>query len=125
MPLIQATTIGGKLVKGAKWEILTLSNMREGQSLHISIPVKDKKLIHFLGKQTGMECVLEREENKDHYVVLTMKIMSFRHMLDHSTSELDSQVYVSPINRTVEEVITFLLDEEKCNPKFIELLRIN
>lgn len=123
MPAIQATTISGKLVEGARWDVNTLTNMREGQSLQVSLPVEDKKLIHFLGKQNGMDCVLEREEDKSHYVVLTMKIMSFRHMLDHATGELDSQAYVSPINRTVEEVITFLLDRDKCNPKFVELLK--
>jgi len=123
MPAIQVTTISGKLIEKARLEVETLSNMREGQNLQISIAVKDKNLIHFLGKQTGMECVLEREEDKSHYVVLTMKIMHFRHMLDYSTGELDSQVYVSPASRTVEEVLTYLLDRDKCNPKFVEMLK--
>lgn len=123
MPAIQATTIGGKLIDGARWEVKSLSDMREGQNLHVSVPVGDKNLIHFLGKQTGMDCVLEREEDKSHYVVLTTKIMQFRHMLDHSTGDLESLVYVSPANRTVEEVLTYMLDKDKCNPKFIEMLK--
>lgn len=123
MPAIQATTISGKLIDGARWDVGTLSDMREGQNLQISIPVGDKNLIHFLGRQNGMDCVLEREADKSHYVVLTMRIMQFRHMLDHGSGSLDSQAYVTPINRTVEEVLTFILDKDKCNPKFVEMLR--
>ncbi|HED38483.1 MAG TPA: hypothetical protein ENI76_09625 [Ignavibacteria bacterium] len=123
MPQIRAITINGKLIEKAKWEVNTISNMREGQSLQISITVNDDKLINLCGKQNSIDCVIEKEEDGSHYVVLTMKIMSFRHMLDHSTSELDSQVYLSPINRAVEEILTFLLDKEKCNPKFIEILK--
>ena len=123
MPVIQATTISGKLIDGARWEVSTLSNMREGQSLQVSVPVQDKNLIHFLGKQTGMDCVLEREEDKSHYVVLTTKIMQFRHMLDHASGDLESQIDVTPFSRTVEEVLTFIFDRDKCNPKFVEMLK--
>lgn len=124
MPIIQATTIGGKLIERGRWEVSTLENTREGHALQLSVNVesKEKNLLKFLGKQESADCVLERE-GKSYYVVLTFQIMRYKHLLDHEKMSLQSMAFVVPINRTVEQVLTYMLDRDQCNPKFVELLK--
>lgn len=101
----------------------TLADMREGHQLGLSIDISDKKLLQFLSKYDGMDCVLERKDDGGHYAVVTLQVMRFKHMLDHGPSALSSMAFVVPINRTVEHVVTYLLDRKKCDPRFLDLVK--
>lgn len=130
MPIIQVTTIGGKIIEKAKWEVETLANMREGHQLLISMDVSERNLVQFLGKHGGMDCVLEKKDktilngdDEGYYVVVTLQVMKFKHMFDHEKLTLSSMAFAVPINRTVENVVTYLMDQSKCDPRFTQAIQ--
>lgn len=122
MPIIQGTTIGGRFLTKAKWEVKSLSDLKEGQNIQVSIPVEDADLIAYMAKSgPKQECVMEKD-GKKHWVILTTRVMQFKHMLEHESSELQSMVLVVPMNRTVESFLIYLLDREQSDPRFLSLI---
>jgi len=129
MPLtIQATTISGTIVESARWRVES-TGMLPGDLLQLRLPVKDRKLMEYIRKQSKFECMLERgqkDENdaeSDHAVIMAFRVKQMRHMLDSQTSEIESMCVVTPMDRFVESVMMFLLDRKKCDPRFIAMIR--
>jgi hypothetical protein len=122
MPVIQATTINGSIIERAKWEVKTLGDLREGHNIQVSLPVTDKNVIEYMSKgvHPRNECVLEKDKS-GYSIILTVKVMEFRHMLD-TPSDLQSMVNVVPVNRVVEGILTFLLGRDLCDPRFLSLI---
>jgi hypothetical protein len=122
MPIIQAVTISGRFINKAKWEVDTLANLREGHNIQVSLPVKDKNLISFLTKSNKINHTLEKIGNK-FSVILTMKLTQFRHMLDTNPLDFQSMAVVTPLDRTIEGILLYLLSKNECDPRFVALIK--
>lgn len=141
MVIVQFVKMNGIAIERARWTIDSLESLRTGDNIQFSFNIEeDPNLISYIAKRSNMDCVIERIEiphgldNEDkstqfqYSVILTGIIKSVRHMIDASAPRQDgfhsveSMVTVIPLNRTIENVTTYVLDRDKCDRKFIALL---
>jgi hypothetical protein len=121
MPTLQATKLNGSIIEKAKWEVESLNDLDIGHQIQISIDIKeDSDLISYVSKRKTTSCVIEKEED-NYSIVLTCVVKAFRHMLD--ASGLDSMAIVVPLDRAIEGILTYILNPDQCNPKFVAMLK--
>jgi hypothetical protein len=133
--IVQFVRINGVAIENARWKINSLESLRTGDKIQFSFNIDDDtNIIQYIAKRANMDCVVERTEipNDDkkrfqYSIILTGMIESIRHMIDTSVfsngeHQIESMVTVVPFNRTIENVITYILDRDKCDRKFIALL---
>jgi hypothetical protein len=119
MSKIQAVTVNGAIIDKGCWEILT-NTMQVGHIVDVCLYTRDKNLLSHVKKHAKTGCDVGTENEKT-YVVVTFTVEKIRHMVDESNFE--SMYMVVPVNRFVEQTILYLLDPEKCEPKFAEAVR--
>lgn len=123
MPILQCNTISGSFIDEAKWSVSTLQNLREGQNLQVSLPTNNQRLIEYLANLGKMECSLERDrKSKKCTVTFTVKIVSFRHMLEPPKKAIESMAVIVPVNRTVESALLYLLGSDLVDQRFTAAL---
>ena len=120
MATLQVTKLNGGIIENGKWEVKSLADLDLGHQVQISIDADDSDLISYVSKLQNLNCVVDTVDKK-HSVIVTCVVKAFRHMLD--SAGLDSMAVIVPINRTVEEIITYILSPNQCNPKFVAHLK--
>lgn len=120
--IIQATTIAGKIIDGARWEVTSLSNFQQNQRVSIELPVKDPNLLGYLSKTQNKDCMLDGERGQ-YSVVMACVVSDVRHMIYISNKTVDTMVIVKPIHRTVEHVLEYLLSPGRCDQRFVRMIR--
>lgn len=119
MPTIQASTLSGAMVESGLWRVKSV-NMQVGHMVQINFLSDDTKLFEYVKKQQRFECMGEYDEKGgNHTITLAFKVKTVRHMFDTKTSNVDSMVVITPMDRYVEQVMIYLLDRKKCDPRFI------
>lgn len=113
--------MSGKIVEGARW-VVDLPWIQEGHMVSLNLPIKDPALIGYVGKQGSLDCVIDREDDV-YNVSLSCRVSRLRHMVNTSTGTTESLAYVTPTNRLVEGVLTYLLQPRACNSKFVTAVR--
>lgn len=121
--IIQTTTIGGTIIDKARWEIKDQSLIREGHSICLEFPISDKKLISYISNLKSTDCNIDRDEEKNYFVVLNCLIKNIRHMINTQNSEMETMIITIPSNRMVENILLYILDPKKCEPKFVKIVR--
>lgn len=94
--------------------------------MQVSLPTSDVHVISYVKKQAKQELGLEKDENKGknaHSVILKFVVKEIRHLLDTTTSDMDTMVTLVPVDRVVEGVLTYLLHPEKCDPRWVQVMR--
>lgn len=120
--IIQVASISGRIIDSAKWKVESISNLREGHGIQVSMPTNDSQLLNYIGKAANVECSVDRNKN-DYSVILGCMVKQIRHMLDTVDSDLESMAVVVPSNRIVESVIVYLVDSSKSDPRFVKLIQ--
>lgn len=124
MPIVQCHTISGNFVNEAKWNVTTLQNLREGHNLQVTFSATDRRITEYVASLGKMECSVERDrKSKKCTITLTMKIMGFRHMLEPPRKSIESMVMIVSVNRTVENVLLYLMKSDLVDQRFITALR--
>lgn len=108
------------MIEKAKWEVNTLTNLQVGHQIQISLPTKDPNLISYIAKIKSSDCAIEKNGN-EFAVIMTCLVKHFRHMLDEG--KLDSMAVLIPINRTVESIMIYIIEPEKCDSRFVNIVR--
>ncbi len=120
--ILQVQTISGSLIENGRWEVECPAGLQEGHHFSLNIPVPDPALIRYLSKVQSLDCVLDKDGNK-YSVSLSCPVRRVRHMVNTETSGIDSMGILVPINRTIEGVLLYLLAPNKCDPRFVRLVR--
>jgi hypothetical protein len=117
---LQITTIGGKMIEEACWKVKEAGSLSTGDIVRINVPFKDAKLVKHLASVQAQECVLEREEDGQS-VTLGFFLEKFSHFLDagEAKPEIETIAWLKPFNRTVEQVVTYIMERESCDSKFL------
>jgi N-glycosylase/DNA lyase len=119
MPIVQCNTINGNFIDEARWNVSTLQNLREGQNLQVSLPASNQRLVEYVANLNKMECSVERDrKSKKCTLTFTVKIVGFRHMLEPPKKAIESMAVVVPVNRTVENVLLYLLGSDLIDSRF-------
>ncbi len=126
MATIQATNIGGVIIPRAHWKVKSLGGIVAGDVVRVNLPFKDEKLAKYLSRSSIQEVTYEREEDETSSVTLGFMVERFTHFLDQAAMEpeIESMAWFRPMNRTVEAVITYLLDRENCETKFLSMIGV-
>ncbi|OPZ34928.1 MAG: hypothetical protein BWY99_02390 [Synergistetes bacterium ADurb.BinA166] len=119
--VIQAVTIAGEILEGARWPS-GLMWVQEGQSLTLSAPVKDRDLLEYVRRQASRDCLVDRD-GKSHTVSMACRVEKVRHMVSTDSGATETLVTVCPINRFVEGVLTYALKPSMCDPRFAAAVR--
>jgi hypothetical protein len=120
--IIQATSLDGKIISAARWEVPNIVNLREGHNFQISILTKDTKLLGYIGKQSGSDIAVDH--NQDEYsVILGCVVKQIRHLLETGTKQLESMAVIVPASRVVEGIIIYIMARDKCDPRFVKLIQ--
>jgi hypothetical protein len=123
MPIVlQVATLQGKTVEGGRWELPSVPGLQEGQSFALSFSTTDKQLVAYLMKAQSSECAVDRDKG-GYSVVLSFQVRRIRHMLTVGTENLDTMAILTPVNRSVELVLQYLLDPKKVDQKFFKTVR--
>lgn len=123
MPIVlQVVTLQGKTVEGGRWELPAVPGLQEGQSFALSFPTKDKQLVAYLMKAQSGDCVVDRDKG-EYSVMLSFTVRRIRHMLATATKSLDTMAVLTPVNRSVELVLQYLVDPKKVDQKFFKIVR--
>lgn len=109
-------------MEGARWEISAPPGLQEGQSFAISLQVKDKELVSYLSKASNSDCYVDIEKGETS-VILGFGIKRVRHMLIPATKHMETLCLVSPANRVVEQVLTYILTPGKVDARFLQVIR--
>jgi hypothetical protein len=120
--IIQTTTIGGTIIEKARWEIEDQSLIREGHGVYLEFPSTDEKLVFFISNLKSMDCNIDIEDKK-YTIVLNCLVKNIKHMLNTQNGKMETMIITIPANRIVENVLLYVLDIKKCDPKFIKLVR--
>ena len=121
MFVIQAATIGGRIVEKARWEIPNVSAYQEGQTMQVNVPTKDSNLLHYVAKQGRTDCAVERDDRGS--VNLTFVVKQIRHMLEASNGNVDTMVVIVPVTRPVEHILLYVMDREHCDERVVRAVR--
>ena len=122
MLVIQATMISGKIIDDARWEITSLSSFQKNNKVSVELATKDPALLTYLSKTPSTECILDGD--KDGYSILMSCVVSdVRHMIHATNGTADTMVLVVPANRLVEHVMQYILNQNKCDPRFLKLVK--
>lgn len=123
MPIVlQVATLQGKTVEGGRWEVPSVPGLGEGQSFALSFPTKDKQLVAYLMKAQSGDCAVDRDKG-EYSVSLSFQVRRIRHMLTVGTEKLDTMAILTPVNRSVELVLQYLVDPKKVDQKFFKTVR--
>ncbi len=122
MLIIQATTISGKIINGARWEVTSLSTFQKGQKISVELITEDLKLVSYLNKSSNMDCMVDEEKHAKS-VVVSCIISDVRHMVHVLNKTLDTMVIIVPVNRLVEHVLQYVFDVNECDKRFVGLLK--
>jgi hypothetical protein len=124
MALIRATTIDGRWVEPARWDVNPEIILKEGQEFNISFPVQNDVFFNFISKSQKQDFSVDITD-KIKTVTLIFTIKNIKHLLDTENikPELESLIILVPNNRMVENIFLFLMSPEMCSPKFIEIMK--
>lgn len=112
----------GKWLDAARWEVESLVNLKEGQDIQVFLANKDEGLEAYVTKSARPECYVDRDKDSGvKSMVVTMKIMKFKHLLEGG--KLESMVIVTSASRLAESALLYLLDKPACDPRFIAAVR--
>lgn len=120
--IIKVSTIGGRLIEEARWEVNSISNLREGHAFQVSLPTSDMNLVAYAGKTGSKECSIDGTKGS-YSVVLTCLVKQIRHMLEDGSKQVESMAVLVPSNRVVENVIIYMLSPAKCDPRVSQLIQ--
>lgn len=120
--VLQIHATNGKTVEGGRLEVPDVIGLQEGQSFAISFPTKDKQLIAYLVKAQNSDCMVDREKG-EHSVMLSFQVRRIRHMVTVGSPKVDTMAILTPVNRSVELVLQYLLDPKKVDQKFVKIVR--
>ena len=121
--VVQLTSFSGKMIEGGKWEVDIQAGLQLEQTISLNLPIKDPALIKYLGKQQSSGCVVDKEEDNTYTVAVACKVMRIRHMIHTLTNKAESMAVIMPEDRTCEHVLMYLLAPNKCDQRFIALVR--
>jgi hypothetical protein len=123
--IVQATTMRGDLVEKARWPVNDLLAVQEGQRILVNFSSRDKNIISYISRQQSSDCMLDTQGNQkgETTVILGFRVQEIRQMIDAKTSKVDSMVIVTPANKVVEAAMMFMLQPEKCDPRFLGMLK--
>lgn len=128
--IIQAFTLSGRILEGARWVINGNSFFSVTQKINVELPVKDSQLLTFLSKNPRNECVIDKAEKDEndkgkaaYSAVLTCTITDVRHMVSIASSTVDTMVVIAPANRWVEHIMQYILNPNRSNPQFLMAVR--
>ncbi len=121
--IVQATTITGNIIEGARWELKTLYPMQEGQLLSLTFPTNDESVINYLNRIKAVDCVVDKPNENEYGVSVSCVIKRIRHMIDTQTGSIESMALATPGTRLAELIMVYLIDPKKCDPKFVKTIR--
>lgn len=121
---MQALTIQGSIVEGARWEVDFPAGVQEGHSVALSvlIPPTEVNLLNYLSRSASSDAMLDKGADGIS-VALSLKVTRVRHMVEAATRRAETMCFVQPVNRLVEHIMTFLYSPAKCDPKFVRMVR--
>lgn len=108
------------MIEEARWKVKEAGSLSVGEIVRVNVPFRDPKLLKHLAGSQASECVLEREE-EGQSVTLGFFVEKFSHFLDtgEAKPELETMAWLKPFNRTVEQVVTYIMDRSSCDSKFL------
>jgi hypothetical protein len=123
MPIIvQASTLAGKMIEGARWEVEFPSGVQEGHLVALNLPFKDSALNGYLARSPSSDCMVDKNSS-GYSVALSLKVTQVRHMVEVVKGEeildVESMAIIIPVNRLVEHVLMYLIAPSKCDQKFV------
>lgn len=124
MPTLQAYTISGHMIEMARWSVNTLQNLHLDDIIYISMTSEDKTLLKWITSVNNREISAERigKQSKGYSVIMAFRVSRFKHMLDGNDPEIDSMAMITPMNRDIEHAIIYILDPNKADPRFVNML---
>lgn len=125
MIIIQSTTMRGDLVERGRWPVEDLLSAQEGQKILVNFTSKDKNIISYVSRQQSGDCMVDTQGNQkgETTIILGFRIQEIRQMIDAKTSKVDSMVMITPANKVVEAAMMFILQPERCDPRFLGMLK--
>lgn len=124
MPILQAYSIGGQIIEKAKWEVDTFHNLHADDIVHISIKSDDRNLLAWVNRNKSKELGSETIKDDKHYnVIMGFRIAKFIHMIENGDKFIDSLAQIVPISRNIELVLIHMLDPNKSDERFKEIIR--
>jgi hypothetical protein len=120
--IVQVTTISGKMIDNARWEVENITNLKEGHGFQVNWVTKDSNLLSYVGRINNTECSIDRNKNI-YSVVLSCLVKQIRHMLDSKEKHIESMAILVPSNRIIENIFIYLASPDKCDPRVIQLIR--
>lgn len=126
MPIVvQVVNLQGKTIENARWTVPTPPGLQEGQSFALSLVSEDVNLISYLTKSRAADCTMEKEGGKV-YITLSFAVKRIRHMYTPTAAtdkQLETLCQISPLNRTVEQILTYLVAPAKTDAQWVRALR--
>jgi len=121
--ILQITTLSGNLIDEAKWEIDFTIQPMESHEISLNFETNDSKLISFINANERSGIVLDGDPENGYNMSMRFDIKKIKHLVDVSTKEVDTYILLSPPNRTLEQIILYVLNSKYCNGNFLKILK--
>lgn len=122
--ILQAMTLSGESVDGARWSVSFPAGVQEGHSVAVNVPIppSEAALLSYLSRSQPVDAMLDRDE-AGISVALAFKVSRVRHMVEAKTGAVETVCFIVPVNKLVEHVTTFLFTRAKTDGKFLRAMR--
>jgi hypothetical protein len=121
--IIQAMTMSGHAVEGARWEADFSVPPAVGHSVQVNSPTDDRELMAYSPKLLAHGVVLDGSKEDGWTITFTCAVKAVKHMIETGKDSVQTMVVIVPENRASEQVMMYLLDRKRCDSAFMKALR--
>ena len=121
--IIQATTMSGHAVEGARWDVDFSIPPSVGHSVQVNIPTDDKELMAYSPKMVAHGVVLDGSKEDGWTITFTCTVKAVKHLIEVNGGIVQTMVVIIPEGRASEQVMIYLLDRKRCDSTFTKALK--
>ena len=121
--IIQAMTMSGHAVEGARWDVDFSVPPGVGHSVQVNVPTDDRELMAYSPKMTAHGVVLDGSKEDGWTITFTCTVKTIKHLIEANGGAVQTMIIVIPEARASEQVMMYLLDRKRCDSAFIKALK--
>lgn len=120
MIAVRICTTKDKIIENARWNIDDCSSIKSGSTIRVGFKTNDEKLISFLKNKMKLQDCLVFEEGKSLTLIMKFEVKEIDILLNFNEGGCSSMITLTPRNRNVENVVTYLFNKSECDGRFIK-----
>lgn len=121
--IIQVTAISGNIIEEANWELEFGIPPTDSHEVSLNFESQDVKLLSLLNANERNGLVIDGDVENGFNLSMKFDVKKIKHIVDISTKEVKTFIILSPVNRTLEQILLYLINPRYCNHNFLKMIK--